>query len=75
MWASRFGILFVILVENDVVGDNEVKLGAVYRSPGIYLTAEENPRKLQLADHLMKAEEPVTTLNAVPYLQMTSVGS
>jgi hypothetical protein len=29
-------------------------LGAVLRSPGIYLTAEENPRKPQLGDRLMK---------------------
>jgi hypothetical protein len=29
-------------------------LGAVYRSPGIFLTAEENPRKPQLGDRLMK---------------------
>ena len=30
------------LLANDK-GDNEMILGAVYRSPGIYLTAEENP--------------------------------
>ena len=29
------------LLVNDK-GDNEMILGAVYRSPGIYLTAEEN---------------------------------
>ena len=29
-------------------------LGAVHRSPGIFITAEENPRKPQLGDHLMK---------------------
>ena len=29
-------------------------LGAVYRSPGICLTAEENPRNPQLGDRLMK---------------------
>ena len=28
-------------------------LGAVHRSPGIYLTAEENPRKCLLGDRLM----------------------
>jgi hypothetical protein len=27
-------------------GDNEMILGAVHRSPGICLTADENPRKL-----------------------------
>ena len=40
-------------VANDK-GDNEMILGAVHRSPGIYLTAEENPRKPQLGDRLMK---------------------
>jgi hypothetical protein len=35
-------------------GDNEMILGAVHRSPSIYLTAEENPRKPQLGDRLMK---------------------
>jgi hypothetical protein len=34
--------------------DNEMILGAVHRSPGICLTAEENTRKPQLADCLMK---------------------
>ena len=35
-------------------GDNEMILGAVHRSPEICLTAEENPRKAQLGDSLMK---------------------
>ena len=43
----------VAWVANDK-GDNEMILGTVHRSPGIYLTAEENPRKLQLGDRLMK---------------------
>ena len=34
--------------------DNEMILGAVHRSPGICLTAEENPRKPQLGDRLVK---------------------
>ena len=34
--------------------DNEMILGAVDRSPGICLTAEENPGKPQLGDRLMK---------------------
>ena len=34
--------------------DNEMILGAVYRSTGIFLTAEENSRKPQLGDRLMK---------------------
>ena len=36
-------------VANDK-GDNEMILGAVHRSPGICLTAEENSRKPQLED-------------------------
>ena len=43
----------VTSVANDK-GDNEMTLGAVHRSPGICLTAEENPRKPQLGDRLMK---------------------
>ena len=35
-------------------GDNEIILGAVHRSPGSCLTAEENPRIPQLEDRLMK---------------------
>ena len=34
--------------------DNEMILGAVHRSSGIFLTAEENPRKPQLGDRQMK---------------------
>jgi hypothetical protein len=41
------------LVVNDK-GVNEMVLGVVHRSPGICLTAEENPRKPQLGDSLMK---------------------
>ena len=36
-------------------GDNDMIPGAVHRSSGIYLTAEENPGKSQLGDCLMKA--------------------
>ena len=43
----------VTSVANDK-GDNEMTLGAVHRSPGICLTAMENPRKPQLGDSLMK---------------------
>ena len=39
----------VTSVANDK-GDNEMILGAVHRSPGICLTAKENPRKPQLGD-------------------------
>ena len=43
----------VTSVANDK-GDNEMILGAVHRSPGICLTAEENPRKPQLGDLINK---------------------
>ena len=43
----------VTSVANDK-DDNEMILGAVHRSPGICLTAEENLRKPQLGDRLMK---------------------
>ena len=43
----------VTVVANDK-GDNEMILGVAHRSPGICLTAEENPRKPQLGDRLMK---------------------
>ena len=35
-------------------GENEMILGAVNRSPDIYLMTEENPGKIQLGDFLMK---------------------
>ena len=34
-------------------GDNEMILGAVHKSPGICLTAEENPKKLQLGKYII----------------------
>ena len=43
----------VTSVANDK-GDNEMLLGAVQRSLGICLTAEENPGKPQLGDRIMK---------------------
>ena len=43
----------VTSIANDK-GDNEMILGAVHSSPGICLTAEENPRKSQLGGRLMK---------------------
>ena len=39
----------VASVANDK-GDNEMILGAEHRSPGIWLTAKENPRNPQLGD-------------------------
>ena len=57
-------------------GDNEMVLGAVHRSPGICLKAEECPRKPQLGDRLKKGDvRPVIASNVVPFLQMRSVGS
>ena len=58
----------VTSVANDK-GDNEMILGTVHRSPGICLTAEENPRKPQLRDRLMKG--PCDQSSP----QMRSVGS
>ena len=46
-------VMSLMLVAKDK-GNNEMILGAVHRSPGICLTAEENPRKPQLGDSLMK---------------------
>ena len=43
----------VMSVTNDK-NDNEMIPEAVHRSPGICLTAEENPGKSQLGDRLMK---------------------
>ena len=51
-----------------------MKPGDVHRSPGIYLTAEENPGKPQLGDNQMKAAQPVIASNGTPHLQITSMG-
>ena len=65
----------VTSVANDK-DDNEMILGAVHRSPGICLTADENPKKPQLGDCLMKGVvRPVIASNGVPFLQIMSVGS
>ena len=45
--------------------DNEMILGAVHRSPGIYLSAEENPGNPQVGDHLMKAVLSVISSDGV----------
>ena len=44
-------------------GDKEIIPGAVHRSLGIYLTAEENPVKPQLGDHVMKVVRLVIASN------------
>ena len=46
-------VILGMSVANDK-GDNEIIPEAVHISPGICLTAEENPRKPQLGDCLMK---------------------
>ena len=53
----------------------KVKQGAVRIFPDICHTVEENPGKLQLGDHLMKAVQPVISSNGVPYFKMRSVRS
>ena len=53
-------------------GDNEVKPGAMHRSPRVYLTTEGNPGKPQPGDRLTNTVRPVAS-NGVPYLQMTSM--
>ena len=55
-------VLYPDVWNND---DNEVKQGTVHRSPGFYCTAEENPRKSQVGDRLMKAVQPVIASNGV----------
>ena len=65
----------VASVANDK-GDNDMILGAVHRSPGIYLTAEENPRNTSARRPSDEwAVQPVFASNGVPFLQTRSVGS
>ena len=63
-------VVSVTSVAKDKV-DNEMILGAVHRSPGICLTAEENSRKPSDEGTVL----PVTASNGVPFIQMRSVGS
>ena len=62
------------LTDNDK-GDNGVKQETVHRSPCIYLTVEENPRKPQLGEGMMKVVLPIIASNGIPYFQMKSAGS
>ena len=65
----------VTSVANDK-GDNEMILGAVHRSPGIRLTAEENPQKTSVRRPSNEGTvRSVIASNGVPFLQMRSVGS
>ena len=49
--------------------------GAVHRSPGFHLRAEENSGESQLGDSRRKTVRSVIASNGVPYLQMRSLGS
>ena len=49
--------------------------GLVYRTPGIWLTGEENIGKPQLGDRLMKTVRSVIASIGAPYIRMKSVGS
>ena len=56
-------------------GDNEIILGAVHRSPYIFLTAEEKSQKTSARRPSDEgAVRPVIASNGVPFLQMRSVG-
>ena len=57
------------LLANDK-DENEIIPGAVPRSPGIYLTADENPDNTSARREPEKAVRPVIVSNEVPYLQM-----
>ena len=45
---SQRPVVVSVASVTSVANDNEMILGVVHRSPGICLTAEENPRKPQL---------------------------
>ena len=57
-------------------GDNEMILVTVFRSLGICLIAEENPRKPQLGELLMKGlyDQSARQMGSL-FFQMRSVGS
>ena len=64
----------VTSVTNDK-DDNEIIQEAVHRSPGICLTAEDNPLKTSARRPFDEgAVRPVIASNEVPFLQMRSVG-
>jgi hypothetical protein len=65
--------LSVAAVANDK-GDIKMILGAVHRSPGICFTAEENPRKPQLGNRLMKGLCDQSLPQMGSLLQMRTVG-
>ena len=55
--------------------DSEMIPGAVPKSQGIFLAAEENPGKPQLGNRVMKAVRPAIASNGVSYLHLRSVES
>ena len=56
-------------------GDNEVKSGAVHRSPGICLTAEENPEKTSARRRSDELCKTIYRLNWSPLPPNRSIGS
>ena len=54
-------------------GDNEMIPEAVHRSPGICLTAEENPGKPARKQSDERDMRPVFASNGVPFLQIRPV--
>ena len=75
VWWSLPRVLRQLRLSASDKGDNEIITDIVHIFPGIYITAEENPRKTLLGVRLMKGMRPVIASNGIPYLQMTSVES
>ena len=67
--ASNFTSVSLSANDND---NNGMIPGAVHRSPGIYLTGEENPWTFQLGNHDEDCEQSLPQ-RGIPYLQMRSV--
>jgi hypothetical protein len=55
VWVSSYWLFVLSRQPANDKSDNAMIPGAVHRSHGIYLTAQENPGKPQLGDPLMKA--------------------
>ena len=63
-WSLAPSVMSVTSAGRDK-GENRMIQGAVQRSPGINSTAEKNPGKPQLGDHLMKTVRPEIFSNGV----------
>jgi hypothetical protein len=65
----------VMLVTNEK-GDNEMILGSMKRSPDICLIAEENPKKSQLGDRLMKGlcDQSLPQMGSFPPNEVGRIG-